>query len=103
MTDLAPGIQVICIDDSPCMCGARCIEVIKGGIYTVKELVPSRIDPTFMTIQLHEVTCDPHINALGETHKVVGWNPKRFRPVRKTSIDIFTAILTKNTVPEHMT
>lgn len=82
--------KVVCIDAD----GAP--ELVLNGIYTVKDVDPSRkcwwrgVVHNMPAIYLYEV--EPQVGYMG-------WAPLRFRPAvsRKTDISIFTQMLTPET------
>lgn len=98
--ELTPGIQVVCIDDSPCICGARCIELHKGSIYTIARIYKS-FTFNYIGLELFETVAFPHETpSNGHIHMPLGFRSNRFRPVKKTSIDIFEQIRLRHSIPK---
>lgn len=92
------GQQVVCIDDkdwrNPGLIGSPAAPTtpVKGLVYTVRGFSPSD------AVYLEEIVCAPYPWnwGIGEG----GWLRRRFRPVKETSIDIFTAMLAPK--PQHV-
>jgi hypothetical protein len=66
---------------------------VVGQIYTIREIFPDGpwIALMFEEVVNPEVICSRHDGRLdfGE----IGFNPDYFRPVRSTSLDVFTQVL----------
>lgn len=69
------GQQVVCVDDDGTLL------LMKGRVYTIVDIFQSLGD-TYLALG----------GVVTETGGR-GWYPSRFRPVRKTDISIFTAML----------
>lgn len=99
------GAQVVCLDDVYHN-GEAGDRLEKGRIYTIRKVDPAHpfIDDNFVLVKLpglwleeaHRVI--PAIN-VGDP-KDAAWGAVRFRPVRKTDISVFTAMLTPTKVTE---
>jgi hypothetical protein len=72
------GQEVECIDDSPAWKNNVPSGLVKGQIYIVAEILPF----------IHEY-------GVSISGKLGKFSCKRFRPLRKTDISIFTAMLNK--------
>lgn len=99
MTDLAPGVQVVCINDSMCSC-KLCLHapiynnpLEQGRIYTVLSVRQNKSsNKSPLILQLIE-TEPPY-------HHRIGFGSRRFRPVRCTSIEVFEAIRVHHSAKE---
>lgn len=89
-----PGDEVVCVDDSPPRQPGERDRLVKGRIYIVEG-----IDPENGT-GLYLAGMPGHV-AKPFKHPF-GWAPSRFRPVRKTSIEIFTSMLTPTPTKENV-
>jgi hypothetical protein len=90
------GQLVVCVDDSPSICrgGLQSVPLERGRIYTVREVCS---DFVFFTGKDTGIKVDEVMRATrdGPDHP---FGACRFRPVQKTSISIFTAMLSPTKV-----
>lgn len=97
------GQQVVCIVDGPWvspMMGTSLTvkEPVRGAIYTIREIVAP---PSYLLVGLClEEIVNPAVD-FGQQYGVrePDFDSRGFRPVRKTSIDVFTKILLKTPAP----
>lgn len=85
MADFHVGQQVVCVDASPDWRG-RPTNVVKNAVYTIAE-----IGEPDSTGALGLILVEVRPQYRGRP----GYRASRFRPVRKTSIEIFERMLTK--------
>lgn len=93
------GQLVVCIDDShnPNRLHLSHDETIptKGMIYTIRGFLET---PSGVGVYLEEIINKPKMYAQGMLE--VAFRQERFRPIQKTSIEVFTAILNKTPAME---
>ncbi len=85
MLPFGVGDKVICVDAAirhPEL--GLTTGLTKGAVYTIKALVPVPLQPDAISVELVEVDHGPF---------TWGFYADRFRPVKKTSIDVFLKIL----------
>jgi hypothetical protein len=94
------GQQVVCIVADwceGCTCGGKnCTPYkfpIKGFVYTIRAIGPSS-DPEFNDPDWVGVTLEEIVNPLDEDNKEILFCTDGFRPIKKTSIDVFRQMLT---------
>jgi hypothetical protein len=96
MSNFHIGQKVVCVNVTPSshpLAANKCHLLRKGDVYTIRD-----IDVRFaslhgdITIRLEEIR-----RPIQQPCKIPDWEPgfasRRFRPVRTTSIDIFTSML----------
>jgi hypothetical protein len=93
MADWYVGQSIVCIDDRDQRPGwtGPVVYPVKGQTYTIRE-ISTEGGPCGFRLEeiLNEKLRGPY--GLFEPR----FNPRRFRPVKNTSIDVFTALLVKN-------
>lgn len=91
MWDFELGQQVVCIDDEGFSFRSNEKCPIKDGIYTIRDLMVD--DEGELILRLFEIVNQPMLydNEFTECWFIAS----RFRPVRKTDISVFKALLNK--------
>jgi len=69
---------------------------VKGGVYVIRDVFNGSFNPDGLYLRFEEIVNPPRF----EYGVEVGFNSSRFRPVKHTSIEQFTAIL--NQAPERV-
>lgn len=85
------GMQVVCVrEDWRPFCGETC--PVKGAVYTVREVVydSSHSETTLVLEEIHNA---PHVYRGYEGRRECGFRCSKFRPVRRTDISSFEALL----------
>lgn len=82
------GDKCVCIDDKPYKGGWYGDPPKAGTTYTIKAIGPSPLWPEQINLFLVEIA-----NDWGGDD--IGFRASRFRPVKKTNIEVFQKILTK--------
>lgn len=87
------GQQVVCVDDTGWRVWRELSRPVKGRIYTIRALsLPCLCtDPNELGLLLEEIVNPTRLCLCGPTEDA--FFSRRFRPVRKTDISIFTAML----------
>ncbi len=92
------GQKVVCINDSLNVCHTSKLPIIKGEVYTITGFGDPDAAPCLVLAGVPNIFKE-HIDLnknYGTTYPVdIGWRADRFRPVKTTSIDVFTAMLNK--------
>ena len=99
------GAQVVCLDDVYWP-GEAGDQLEKGRIYTIRKIDPAHpfTDDTFKHVSVPGLWLEearrvsPRVT-VGDP-KDTPWSARRFKPVRKTDISVFTAMLTPTKVTE---
>lgn len=99
------GAQVVCVDDVY-HTGEAGDHLERGRVYTIRKIDPAHpfVDTAFRPVTLPGLWLEearrvcPRI-IVGDPQDVA-WSALRFRPVRKTDISVFTAMLTPTKVTE---
>jgi hypothetical protein len=86
MSDFHVGQQVVCVDDTPARDGLQ-TAVRRGSIYTIRQILAWG---EFVGLRLVEVRDPPERRGI-----LSGYRAERFRPIRKTSIEVFERMLIK--------
>ena len=95
------GQKVICINDrgwsAIAMMNSNRIFPIKGRVYTIRQIYADDLFAKGIPFLLYEIVNDKSDNFIGYEGQLLepGFLASRFRPVneKKTSIDVFTAML----------
>ena len=83
------GQQVVCIEDRYWNPWVGDMSPVKGRVYTIREILIDAI--CRVGLRFEEIINAPHIYIDGQAERA--FLGDRFRPVRKTNIDVFTAML----------
>lgn len=102
MIDFYPGQRVVCVDAK---IPDPKINLVEGQIYTIRDVGPlpmwqvrsEHVDPTMIGVRLHEIDRMFPWMIEADRDDEPMFRATRFRPLIKTDISVFTALL--NTAP----